>query len=73
MQQLQLLIQLIASEQWAAAHDLLDVDPHHVYSDAVVTTGIHAVCFLYVSGVAESVIWLPEVVVNVWLAKLTVT
>ena len=46
---------------------------HHVYSDAVVTTGIHAVCFLYVNGAADNDICPPEVVVNVWLAKLTVT
>ncbi len=36
----------------------------HVYSDAVVTTGIHAVCFLYVKGAADSVIWSPDVVLN---------
>jgi len=48
-------------------------DLHHVYSEAVVTTGIHAVCFLYVKGAADNVIWSPDVVLNDWLARLTVT
>ena len=48
-------------------------DLHHVYSEAVVTTGILAVCFLYVKGAADNVILSPDVVLNDWLARLTVT
>lgn len=37
------------------------------------TTGIHAVCFLYVSGAADNNISLPDVVLNDCPARLTVT
>ena len=44
-----------------------------VYSEAVVITGIHADCFLYVNGAADNDISPPDVVLNVCPARLTVT
>lgn len=56
-------------------HSLVDfsIKRDQVYSDAVVTTGIHAVCFLYINGAADNNISPPDVVLNDWPVRLTVT